>query len=42
MNFIEHLTEPVIGLYYYDIVPVDMTTFREVNSNVNKIHNLIL
>lgn len=39
MNFIEHLAKPVIGIYCYDIAPVDMTTFQRVNLNTNKIHN---
>ena len=39
MNFVEHLTKPVIGVYCYDIAPVDMTTFQGVNSNANKIYN---
>ena len=39
MNFIEHLTKPVIGVYFYDFAPIDMTTFRAVNLNVNKVYN---
>ena len=35
MNFIEHLTSPVIALYCYDIAPVDMITFQAVNLNAN-------
>ena len=42
MNFIEHLTKPVIGIYYYDIAPVDLTTFQGVNSNANNIYNFNL
>ena len=39
MNFIEHLTKPVIGVYCYDFAPIDMTTFRAVNLNFNQIYN---
>lgn len=42
MNFIEHLTNPKIGLYCYDIAPFDANTFKEQIVNTILLFMLFL